>query len=65
MRVKLEYGVTGLEVELPDDRVVRKLAYKDATPLADPVGELQRVLDHPNGTRSLAELCKDAAVRAS
>jgi len=58
MRVKLEYGVTGLEVELPDDRVVRKLAYKDATPLADPVGELQRVLDHPNGTRSLAELAQ-------
>ena len=38
MRVSLEYARKGLEVELPDDRVVRKLAYKDAVPLADPIG---------------------------
>ena len=30
MRVKLEYGKTGLQVELPADRVVRSLGYKDA-----------------------------------
>ena len=40
MRVHLEYGRTGLEVELPDERVVRTLAYKDAPPLADPQAEL-------------------------
>ena len=36
MRVRLEYARTGLEVELPAERVVRTLAYKDAPPLADP-----------------------------
>jgi nickel-dependent lactate racemase len=58
MRVTLEYGRTGLEVELPDDRVVRTLAYKDAPPLADPEGILREVLAHPTGTPPLAELAR-------
>lgn len=58
MRVKLEYGTTGLEVDLPEDRVLRKLAYKFAAPLANPADELQKVLDHPRGTPPLAELAK-------
>ena len=58
MRVKLEYGRTGLVVELPDERVVRTLHYKDAPPLSDPVAELRQVLDRPNGTAPLAELAK-------
>ncbi len=58
MRVHLEYGKTGLDVDLPTDRPIRKLAYKDATPLADPTGELQRVLAAPTGTPPLAELAK-------
>src|SRR6476620_808991 len=65
MRVRLEYARTGLEVELPDERVVRQLAYKDAQPLVDPAAELARVLASPTGTPSLAELArgrKDACV---
>ncbi|MBL9093852.1 MAG: nickel-dependent lactate racemase [Planctomycetaceae bacterium] len=58
MRVKLEYGKVGLEVELPTERVVRTLAYKDAVPLADPVAELERVLAAPLGTAPLAELAR-------
>jgi lactate racemase len=58
MRVRLEYARTGLDVELPSDRVVRRLAYKDAAPLADPQAELARVLAHPNGTPPLAELAR-------
>ena len=58
MRVRLEYGRTGLQVELPGERVVRKLAYKDATPLPDPVASLQRVLDAPTGAPSLADLAR-------
>ena len=45
MRFRLEYGRTGLEIDLPGDRVVRQLAYKDAAPLADPVGDLRRLLE--------------------
>lgn len=58
MRVRFEYGRTGLEANLPADRVVRKLAYKDAPPIPDPVSELNRVLALPTGTPSLAELAK-------
>lgn len=58
MRVKLEYGKTGLEVELPDERVVRTLAYKNAVPLAEPVRELERVLAAPMGTPPLGELAR-------
>jgi nickel-dependent lactate racemase len=58
MRVRMEYGRTGLEVELPDDRVVRKLAYKDAPPLADPAAEVRRLLAEPTGTPALAKLAR-------
>jgi nickel-dependent lactate racemase len=65
MRVRLEYGRTGLWVELPDDKVVRKLAYKEVVPLADPAGALRRVLASPTGTPSLAQLAagrRDACI---
>jgi len=58
MRVKLEYGRQGLYAELPDERIVRTLAYKDAPPLADPQGDLAKLLAHPIGTPPLAEIAK-------
>ncbi len=58
MRVQLEYGRTGLDVELPDDRVVRKLAYKDAVPLPEPAASLLESLAQPIGTPPLAELAR-------
>ncbi|HEY4313136.1 MAG TPA: nickel-dependent lactate racemase [Pirellulales bacterium] len=58
MRVTLEYGKTGLQVELPAERVVRTLGYKDAQPLADPSAELAKKLAEPNGTPPLAELAQ-------
>jgi nickel-dependent lactate racemase len=65
MRVRLEYGRTGLEVELPDEPVVRTLAYKNAPPLADPHGDVRRLLTAPTGSPPLAELArgrKDACI---
>ena len=59
MRVRLEYGRTGLDVEFPDDVSIRKLAYKDAAPLADPEGTLRDALARPIGTPSLLELARD------
>ena len=56
MRVRLEYGRTGLEVDLPDRPGIRTLAYKDATPLPDPDAVLRAVLENPTGTAPLAEL---------
>ena len=58
MRVQLEYGRTGLEVELPDNRVVRSLAYKNAEPLPDLQAAVRRVIEHPTGTPPLAELAR-------
>lgn len=58
MRVKLEYGKTGLEVELPDDRVVGPLAIKPAAPLADPVAVLTQKLAHPTGAPALSQLAR-------
>lgn len=58
MRVTLEYGRTGLEVELPDDRVVGPLAIKPAPVLKDPEKVLRQLLAKPNGTPPLAELAR-------
>ena len=65
MRVRLDYAHKGLEVELPDQRVVRHLTYQNTTPLADPAAALAEVLARPNGARPLGELArgrKDACV---
>lgn len=65
MRVRLEYGRRGLQVQLPDERVVRTLTYKDAPPLPDPDAAIRQALDQPIGTPSLAELAhgrRDACV---
>src|SRR5258707_13518736 len=58
MRVTLEYGKTGLEVELPDDRIVGPLAIKPAPPLEDPESVLWGKLAHPTGSPPLAELAR-------
>ena len=58
MRIKLDYGRTGLDVELPDDRLVGPLAINDAVPLADPEQAIARVLADPVGTPPLAELAR-------
>ncbi|MBI1901739.1 MAG: nickel-dependent lactate racemase, partial [Planctomycetia bacterium] len=58
MRVKLEYGKTGLVVELPDRHLVRSLSYKSAPPLADPAGAVRAVLARPTGTPPLSELAR-------
>ncbi len=58
MRVSLEYGRTGLPVELPDDRVVYHLGYAASQPLDDPAEEIRRVLEAPEGSPPLAELAR-------
>ena len=65
MRIKLEYGRTGLYAQLPDERIVRTLSYKDAAPLADPAAKLREMLERPIGTPPLAEIArgkKDACI---
>src|SRR5262245_43008420 len=58
MRVTLDYGRTGLQVELPDDRTLGPLSIRDAAPLADPQGALTESLCNPIGTQPLADLAR-------
>ncbi|MFC1597411.1 nickel-dependent lactate racemase [Planctomycetota bacterium] len=58
MRVRLEYGRTGLEVELPDRNVVKCLEYQVQAPLADPAGAVRDCLARPTGTPPLAQLAR-------
>jgi nickel-dependent lactate racemase len=58
MRIKLDYGRTGLEVDLPTERLVGPLAIREAAPLANPDEEIAKVLAKPTGTPPLAELAR-------
>jgi nickel-dependent lactate racemase len=58
VRITLDYGKTGLEVELPEDRVVGPLAIRPALALPDPSAAVTEALAHPIGTPPLAELAR-------
>ena len=58
MRIKLDYGKTGLEVELPDENVVGPLQIKPAPPLADPAAAVAQSLREPTGSPPLSELAR-------
>lgn len=58
MRITLDYGRSGLEVELPDERIVGPLAIRPAPPLADPAMAIADALANPIGTKPLAELAR-------
>jgi nickel-dependent lactate racemase len=58
MRFTLDYGRTGLEVDLPADRVVGPLAIRPAPPLADPETAIAEALRRPIGTAPLAALAR-------
>jgi nickel-dependent lactate racemase len=56
MRVHLEYGRSGLDVDLPDRNVVKCLGYRPAVPLELPAEAVREQLAHPVGKPPLAEL---------
>src|SRR5262249_51748891 len=58
MRITLDYGKTGLEVDLPAERVVGPLAIRDAAPLAEPGRAIAEALAHPIGAPPLAEIAR-------
>jgi nickel-dependent lactate racemase len=58
MRFKLDYGRTGLEVDLPADRVVGPLQIRPADPLPDPEAAVADALRRPTGTPPLAEVAR-------
>lgn len=58
MRVHLEYGRTGLEVELPGENLVKCLGYQPTKPVSDPQEAVRRSLQRPTGAKPLAELAR-------
>lgn len=58
MRIKLDYGRTGLDVELPDERVVGPLEIRPAAPLADAKAAITEAIRNPIGSKPLAEIAK-------
>ena len=58
MRIKLDYGRTGLDVDLPDDRLVGPLAIKPVAAARRSRAGRRQVLAHPIGTPPLAELAR-------
>lgn len=58
MRITLDYGKTGLDVELPDDRVRESLEITPVPPLEDPQGAVEQALAEPIGSAPLAEIAR-------
>jgi nickel-dependent lactate racemase len=56
LRVTLDYGRTGLDVELPADRVVGPLEIRTAPPLDGPEGVVAAALRAPSGAPPLVEV---------
>ena len=65
MKLKLDYGRTGLDVTLPDANIVGPLSIRPAPPVADPQAAIVEAMANPIGSRPLAELArgrKDACI---
>ncbi len=56
MQIKLAYGKTGLDLELPDDASVTVIENQFVPPLADPIAALQSALRQPINTPALRKL---------
>ena len=55
LQFTLDYGRTGLPVNLPADRVVGPLAIKHVPPLDDPEAAVAAALEKPIGSRIAAD----------
>src|SRR6516165_8570304 len=59
MQITLDYGRTGLDVTLPDDRLIAPpLSIRDAPPLADPAAAIAAAIRTTIGTKPLAEIAR-------
>lgn len=58
MRIKLDYGKTGLEVDLPDENIVGPLQIRPVKPLADPEAVVRELLKNPIGAKPLVEIAQ-------
>jgi len=65
MKVRLDYGRDGLEVELPDENVVAVLGLKPAPPIQEAASDISSALACPIGSEPLSRLAagrRDACI---
>jgi lactate racemase len=58
MHITLDYGRTGLEIEVPDERLVGPLGIRPVPPVADLPRAVRDALDHPISSPPLAALAR-------
>jgi nickel-dependent lactate racemase len=59
MQITLDYGRTGLDVTLPEDRLIAPpLAIRPTEPLANADAEIEQAIGHPIGSPPLAEIAR-------
>lgn len=58
MRIKMDYGKTGLMVDLPNEKVIGPLEIKNAIPLANQSQAISDALANPIGSKPLSEIAK-------
>ena len=58
MRVRMDYGKTGAEIEIPDGNLLGVLGLTHALPLANPENAIRYALLNPIGTSSLSTLAQ-------
>jgi len=58
MRIKMDYGKTGLEVEIPDNRMIGPLSIRPAPALNNPSEAIRNAIHNPIASKSLFEIAK-------
>ncbi|MBN2090788.1 nickel-dependent lactate racemase [candidate division KSB1 bacterium] len=58
MKIKLEYGQKGLQVDVPDKNLVKVMKMHSAPAISDPITELSKLLQNPIESASLATLAQ-------
>ncbi|MDD4870883.1 MAG: nickel-dependent lactate racemase [Kiritimatiellae bacterium] len=58
MKITLDYGESGLEVNIPDSHLLAIAQQKDEPAIDDPQTVLRQMLARPIGVKPLAEICR-------
>ena len=58
MRIKLAYGKTGLQIEIPDDARVTRIENQPVSSISDPASAMQAALREPIGCKPLRDQVK-------
>ncbi|MCI0513400.1 nickel-dependent lactate racemase [candidate division KSB1 bacterium] len=58
MKIKLEYGQQGLQVEVPDKNLLKIMKMHSAPAISDPVTELTQLLQNPIESKALTSLAQ-------